>query len=368
MESMGLICSLLMFLLIGMNLCSCSRLSQFDQSTTPVKSIETSDGDVIDCVPSDISNQPAFDHHPLINNNDIQKRPFSVKKSITQSWHLDGSCPKGTIAVKRTTQEETTRANSMKRFRINSVQESNFQAASDTDTSSTSSGFEQSAAMYVDEGNYYGAMATMNVWNLKVRPNEFSSSAIWVVGGSGSDQNMIIAGWHGDNFNSTGCYNLYCTGFVQTSNKFALGAPFPTLSTIDGVQAEFDVIIYKGQFGWNLQLNDFILGYWPFSLFTNLKSKASWVAWGGLVFNSQIDGKQSTTTQMGSGHFPEEGIKRASYMRHLQVFNETLYSRRLDSPKLLTATANCYNATFANNELMGDFILYGGPGRNPNCP
>ncbi|CAI9103286.1 OLC1v1001742C1 [Oldenlandia corymbosa var. corymbosa] len=369
-----------------MNECSGSRLTHFDQRTSPVKSIKSRDGDVIDCV--HISNQPASDQ-PLGSNNDLQKRlsnPINAKKSIPQAWHLEGSCPDGTIAVKRTTQEDRIRANSINSFDVNSMHQNSFQATSNTDTSATSTGFHQYATAYVIGEEYYGAMATMNLWAPKVRPNEFSSSKIWVIGGSGSDLNVIVAGWHvypglygdnktrfytywtGDNFQSTGCYNLLCQGFVQTSNKFALGAPFPELSEIDGSQSEFTVIIFKGKNGWVLQFDDFVLGYWPFSLFTNLKDNASWIEWGGLILNSNIGGKQSTTTQMGSGHFPEEGLKRAGYMRQLQVFNESLYSRRLDSPIAMASHPNCYNIKLSKNKVYGDFIVYGGPGKNPKCP
>ena len=47
------------------------------------------------------------------------------------------------------------------------------------------------------EGEYYGAKATMNVWEPQIQqPNEFSLSQIWILGGSfASDLNSIEAGW-----------------------------------------------------------------------------------------------------------------------------------------------------------------------------
>lgn len=44
---------------------------------------------------------------------------------------------------------------------------------------------------------YYGAKATMNVWEPKIQQsNEFSLSQIWILGGSfGQDLNSIEAGW-----------------------------------------------------------------------------------------------------------------------------------------------------------------------------
>ncbi|CAI9103292.1 OLC1v1001748C1 [Oldenlandia corymbosa var. corymbosa] len=383
-----------------MNVCSGSRLSHFDQSTTPVKSIKSRDGDVIDCV--DSSNQPAFDHALL----DKRSSQGNAKNSAIQSWQLDGSCPDGTVAVRRTSEEEKFKAYSL------NYHGRNFQATLDAEInnifSTTTSGFEQYATVSVAGEEYYGAMAFINIWSPEVRPNEVSSSQIWIVGGSGSDQNVIVAGWHvcfsffknkeiyyvypelygdnrtrfytfwtfiigstrSDNFKSTGCYNLQCPGFVQTSKEIALGAPFLVVSDKDGLPTEFSLIIFKGHHGWELEMNGITIGYWPFSLFTSLnKNPASFVAWGGMVFNSQIDGKQSTTTQMGNGHFPKEGhLKGAAYMRAVQVFNESGYSRHLDSPKLFAPQPNCYSIKFGYNPDLGDYISYGGPGRNPKCP
>lgn len=44
---------------------------------------------------------------------------------------------------------------------------------------------------------FYGAKATMNVWEPKIQQtNEFSLSQIWILGGSfGEDLNSIEAGW-----------------------------------------------------------------------------------------------------------------------------------------------------------------------------
>lgn len=44
---------------------------------------------------------------------------------------------------------------------------------------------------------YYGAKATINVWEPKIQqPNEFSLSQMWILGGSfGEDLNSIEVGW-----------------------------------------------------------------------------------------------------------------------------------------------------------------------------
>lgn len=55
----------------------------------------------------------------------------------------------------------------------------------------------QHAIAYVEGDKYYGAKATINVWEPKIQQaNEFSLSQLWILGGSfGEDLNSIEAGW-----------------------------------------------------------------------------------------------------------------------------------------------------------------------------
>lgn len=58
-------------------------------------------------------------------------------------------------------------------------------------------GVLQHAIAYVEGDQYYGAKATINVWDPSIQqPNEFSLSQLWILGGSfASDLNSIEAGW-----------------------------------------------------------------------------------------------------------------------------------------------------------------------------
>ncbi|KAH9713150.1 NEP-interacting protein 1 [Citrus sinensis] len=136
-----------------------------------VKIIESEDGDVIDCV--DIRKQPAF-NHPLLKNHTVQ--------------------------------------------------------------------YAQVSAV---DGNYYGARATINVWNPLTNFGELSIAQIWVLAGDGNELNSLEAGWTvnngekktrlfiywtSDGYQSTGCYNLDCPGFVQTNKNIALGGSIEPVS------------------------------------------------------------------------------------------------------------------------------------------
>ena len=104
------------------------------------------------------------------------------------------------------------------------------------------------------------------------------------------------------------------------------------------------------------------MGYWPASLFVSLSESASQIQWGGEVTNLQKNGKH-TTTQMGSGHFPEEGFSKASYFTNLQIVDGSNVLRFPNYSAIVARKPNCYNVTnFINH------FYYGGPGRNPNCP
>ncbi|CDP20940.1 unnamed protein product [Coffea canephora] len=260
-------CFILLFML---SLCDASN-------KTPIKSIKSPDGDIIDCI--HIYDQPAFDH-PLLKNHTILMRPSfhpnsellnphsqENTNSITQSWQLSGKCPDNTIPILRNQNARKTKKYVMKQ------NETVSQSSSDDDMKSLDPythelelitndlGSHKYAIAYVQGDKYHGAKATINVWQPYVQNRiEFSLSQIWVVGGHDSTINTVEAGWtvdpsvFGDNkprlftywtrdhYGSTGCYNMFCPGFVQTSTKIALGANISPVSTYHGPQ--FDISLY----------------------------------------------------------------------------------------------------------------------------
>lgn len=119
---------------------------------------------------------------------------------------------------------------------------------------------------------------------------------------------------------------------------------------------------------WWMQFGrEYVLGYWPSFLFSYLADSASMVEWGGEVVNSEPDGTH-TSTQMGSGRFPEEGFGKASYFKNIQVVDS---SNQLKAPKgvgTYTEQSNCYDVQNGNNGDWGTYFYYGGPGKNWNCP
>ncbi|CAH9080496.1 unnamed protein product [Cuscuta epithymum] len=382
---------------------------------SPLFTIQSPDGDIIDCVHQ--RKQPAFDH-PLLKNHKIQKVAPEMPKmmkganqtngrtmrktnsagnsstigGLRQLWHQkEMRCPKGTVPIRRSTADDVFRAKSLydfgKKQRRRYVPLSRRVDAPDV---VSANGHEHAIAYTGASQDIYGAKATINVWDPSIETvNEFSLSQIWVLSGSfdGSDLNSIEAGWqvspelYGDNrprlftywtsdaYQTTGCYNLLCSGFVQTNSRIAIGASISPLSTADGNQYDITILIWKDpKLGnWWMGFGDnTLVGYWPAELFTHLADRATMVEWGGEVVNSRATGEH-TSTQMGSGRYAEDGFKKASYFRNLEVVDSDNGLTSVRDISTLAENTDCYDIKSSYSEEWGTYFYYGGPGRGPNC-
>ncbi|KAL5541170.1 hypothetical protein UlMin_004784 [Ulmus minor] len=363
-----------------------------------LKSIKSPDGDIIDCV--HVSHQPALDH-PLLQNHTVQTRPnfhpervfgeskvSSKANKVTQLWHKRGKCPEGTIPIRRTKKRDLLRASTIQSYGRKKKRTIPKPKSANPDIL-TQSG-HQHAIVYVEGEKYYGAKATLNVWEPKIQqPNEFSLSQVWILGGNfGEDLNSIEAGWqvspdlYGDNntrlftywtsdaYQATGCYNLLCSGFIQINNEIAIGATIYPLSGYQTSQYDINILVWKDpkEGNWWMQFgNEYVLGYWPAFLFPYLSDSASMIEWGGEVVNSEAEG-QHTSTQMGSGHFPDQGFGKASYFRNIQIVDGSNKLRDPQGLGIFTEQPNCYNVKTGKMGDWGNYFYYGGPGRNSNCP
>ncbi|AES71480.1 carboxyl-terminal peptidase [Medicago truncatula] len=351
-----------------------------------VKTIQSPDGDLIDCILS--HHQPAFDHPKLKGHKplDPPERPngyYNNGEKVSerlQLWTDSGEeCPEGTVPIRRTTEDDILRASSIKRFG---------RKPKPVRRDSTSSDHEH-AILFVNGNQYFGAKANINVWAPHVTDGyEFSLSQIWVIAGSfGNDLNTLEAGWqvspelYGDNYprfftywttdayQTTGCYNLLCSGFIQTNNKIAIGATISPTSAYNSGQFDIGIMIWKDpKHGhWWLEYGGQLVGYWPANMFSHLRSHASMVQFGGEIVNARSKGYH-TDTQMGSGHFAEEGFKKAAYFRNLQVIDWDNNLLPLANIQHLADHSSCYNIKQGNNNVWGTYFYYGGPGRNVKCP
>ncbi|XP_030960575.1 uncharacterized protein LOC115982183 [Quercus lobata] len=381
--------------------------THLDQINKPaVMTIESPDGDIIDCVHK--RKQPALDH-PLLKNHKIQRHPQEmpkvrmmkedgardeksneVVKGAWQMWHQNGTrCPRGTVPIRRSTMHDVLRAKSLFDF---GKKQRRVSLTRRTDAPDVVSGNgHEHAIAYTGAQEVYGARATINVWDPAIQVvNEFSLSQIWILSGSfdGSDLNSIEAGWQvspelygdsrprlftywtTDSYQATGCYNLLCAGFVQTNSRIAIGAAISPISSFLSNQYDITILIWKDpKLGnWWMSFGDnTLVGYWPAELFTHLADHATMVEWGGEVVNTRANGEH-TSTQMGSGHFANDGFGKASYFRNLEIVDADNSLSSVEYISTLAENTNCYSIKSSSNNQWGTYFYYGGPGNNPQCP
>ncbi|XP_076885042.1 protein neprosin-like [Bidens hawaiensis] len=346
-----------------------------------VKSIKSADGDIIDCVLFHL--QPAFDlfeseEKMSLTLPELPKGHDNVgnKPELKQLWNSKGeSCPNGTIPIRRTSASDI-------------VSFSKFKKKYNRKDTPSSSGHEH-AIGYVNNGEFYGARAILNIWKPNVTELDFSLSQIWVLAElPGRPVNTLEAGWQIFPLNSSfsylprlftywtpdayqsGCYNMLCQGFVQTSQKFSLGAAINPISTYGGQQYDVAFMIWKDlkSKDWWLRVGNEVMGYWPRTLFTDLQDHATTVEYGGEVSSELNFDSRHTTTGMGSGHFQNEGFGKAAFIRNLEVVDSDNTLREVSNLNTFAESPNCYGVQSGYNGVWRNYIYFGGPGYNPNCP
>ncbi|KAL5986221.1 hypothetical protein ACLOJK_014554 [Asimina triloba] len=125
---------------------------------------------------------------------------------MLQVWQKRGSCPKGTVPIRRTRKDDVLRASSLQNFGRRTSHffyhknATNSNSNSNSNISfSTTNDLNQNHAlgMLLTEGyRYTGARADISVWSPNVEfDDEYSDSMIFLRGGPYDDFDAIEAGW-----------------------------------------------------------------------------------------------------------------------------------------------------------------------------
>ncbi|XP_020258201.1 uncharacterized protein LOC109834576, partial [Asparagus officinalis] len=178
----------------------------------------------------------------------------------------------------------------------------------------------------------------------------------------GDNDTHLTAYWLIDGDQSDGCYNLQCKGFVPyKQSKYKLGAKIRPLSTYDGDQYDITLKIFKDKTtgDWVLHAGrrgDKPIGHWPKSLLPYLEEAATFVQFGGDVSYHPGD----RAPPMGSGHSPDDGDKRAAYVKDAFVFTQ-IDAVAVPSPDVLQSKPECYSFPFGGYHAYAPAYV-GGPG------
>ncbi|CAA7025953.1 unnamed protein product [Microthlaspi erraticum] len=375
-----------------------------------LKTIKSEDGDIIDCI--DIYKQHAFDH-PALRNHKIQMKPsvkFITKKTTipnngtstaitSQIWSKSGRCPVGTIPVRRVSREDIRRASSPSHFGKKTHRRYSF-----LDKALEHKGNFNFTAEKIDQkqrhseafaatlgSNIIAAQSDINVWNPpRVQAGDYSTAQIWMISGTSATFESIEAGWMvnpgvfgdsrtrlftywtKDGYTSTGCFNLLCSGFVQTSEKLLLGGAVQPVSRTSGDQYQIFVgmSLDPASGNWWLSCGKNLVGYWPGTLFSSLQHRSGLVKWGGEVNSANVGmTKPHTKTAMGSGQWPLHLFREACYHTNIRIEDS---SSQIKYPQYLSEFAdepNCYSTMLhRDTDTSEPKLFFGGPGQGLVCP
>ncbi|KJZ78454.1 hypothetical protein HIM_01845 [Hirsutella minnesotensis 3608] len=175
---------------------------------------------------------------------------------------------------------------------------------------------------------------------------------------------------YASNADNVGGWNREVAGWVQVDDTIYPGVAFTPLSTVDGSQYEVTIGYQLFQGNWWLYAVDRWIGYYPASLFSQygnsaaatLATRSDMIDYYGEVYNSQA---AMTTTDMGSGQFPEQGYGKSGYIRNMiYVDTNGTYQFYDGSKRVLQSDINRYRIKtfFKSGTNWGSYCFLGGPG------
>jgi Neprosin len=293
--------------------------------------------------------------------------------------------PDGTIPVRRMTLEDMSRFRTLRHY----MQKSPRNGGGLPPPGAAGRSAPQVAAThrwahaYENVGNLGGA-SYVNVWDPQIGANQiFSLAQHWYVGGSGSRLQTAEVGWQvypglyqntkpclfiywtADDYQSTGCYNLTCSAFVQTNKNWALGGALSPWSVAGGAQYELFIAYYLVGGNWWLYLGggaaSNTVGYYPTSIYRGgaMASHASEIDYGGEVVGT------TSWPPMGGGAYAAAGWQHAAYQRQIQYFPTG--GGRTNASLTPSANAPCYTSLVVNYAApWNETVWFGGPG-GTNC-
>lgn len=312
-----------------------SFLTTYYRHVVVVSRATSPTGDTISCV--DVNHQPGM-NHPFFGPSAVRTEPsLQLKAMLGRVAPAPSSqlCPTGTVEMKLPTRDQLIAAGSVRSFlQKRPPRRGGPVPAVDVHYYATMRDYGQLV---------WGAQSTINVWQPWVNWGDMSLSQIWIsAGGVGSPVQTVEVGWQvlpskygtqmpvifvywtADGYSGTGCYNVDCPGFIQTSNALPIGQSV-TPSTDYGPQVEGTVAWYKDPstrdwvlFVQNQDGSYTQVGYYPYTLFAGgAFDYGSGAAFGGETYS----GTRTPNVRMGSGRNPlflSYAYSLAAYQRNLK--------------------------------------------------
>jgi hypothetical protein len=374
-------------------------LSAYSRNVNVLKRTANGSGEIISCV--DVHRQPGM-NHPRAQGA-VQLEPSPQLKALlngpVSSAPASEVCPAGSVEMRLPTRDQIIARGSLRNF-LSKYPDGQGRMPRDGNVAAPSLG-GHSYAEVGGQMNAIGAQSTINVWRPGAAWSDFSLSQIWVAGGWGSGTQTAEAGtqvypqlygnthanffiyFTADNYGQTGCYNLSCPAFVQTSSVLPIGG-IVGASTFDGNQVEGTIAFYRDPATANWLL---LKRNWDGS-YTQAGYYPSWVYGGGQLsqYATRIDfgGEVYTpsgsppTVPMGSGWHPfstSPQYGRVAYQKQLAwmdtvgVLRDFVPQWSVSEPSSSACAYGiaAYGGSAPFQWGWGTSIFMGGAGYRPGC-
>ncbi|KAH0683303.1 hypothetical protein KY290_023462 [Solanum tuberosum] len=348
--------------------------------------LETIHGDIYDCV--DVYKQPTL-LHPMPHKERIKmtiakelekQRSVKAKRLLKDEniyfkaeefWLNKKGCPIGTVPIRRLTQEQLQNAKDA------SLSMANKSLAEDI---IDFAGISINASPEIK--SFTSATATVTLYNLHVNGlGQYSSATVfhqsadnatnfeqiqagWIVHPQlyGDSRTRLYSHWTTDGGQKTGCYNNICPGFVQLDTEVPIDYAFPKISRPMYDDEELLIQIYKDQDYYLYIQSMFSIGFWPETMFNELRNGSQVVRYGGQAFTPA---GQQYSPPMGNGNFQDGNPHTTCHMR--QVLYGVGYNTEVQPDESLVQThqSRCYHEGSQHNahDDYWDYnFLFGGGG------
>ncbi|KAF2657039.1 hypothetical protein K491DRAFT_691406 [Lophiostoma macrostomum CBS 122681] len=174
---------------------------------------------------------------------------------------------------------------------------------------------------------------------------------------------------YASNADNKGGWNRDVAGWVQYDSSIFPGTSFSPLSTRGGTQYEIKIEWLLSSGNWWLFVLDRWIGYYPATLFgagtdagSSLQTQGNAINYYGEIYDSH---PQLTTTDMGSGNWPEAGWQQSAYIRNMVYTDLNGNDQRYDgSAGQVVSDTNRYRMTphYQDTGSWSSYMYLGGPG------
>jgi hypothetical protein len=178
---------------------------------------------------------------------------------------------------------------------------------------------------------------------------------------------------YSDDGDNKGGYNRDVDGWVQYDGTIFPGTTFTPYSARGGAQFKITIKYQLYEGNWWFACQGRWIGYYPASLFmgnqsvfSTLGDHADHIGFWGEVFDSD-DVSGRTSTDMGSGYFPDAGWTWSAYMHNLLVQTDRAGATMVDydgSGEIYESDPDMYGIEghFKSGSNWGSYVYVGGPG------